>query len=410
MKHLSKLIETYLMPLSQKLSSNKYLVALRDGLMLSMPLLIVGSLAIVIGDFPVPAFHEFMTSIVGDVWNTWCWDMVNPATMGLVALFAVVGVSHSLASEEEVEPLPAVAISISAYFLLLQQMDGGGYATSSFDSAGLFTAMLTALIATKLYAVLLKKDIKIKMPSTVPGFVTRQFEALIPATLIVILFLILRLIFEATPYGTVSNFIVTVIQMPLTNIGTTFIGTIFITVLNSILWFFGIHGTAVIDSFIRPYIATQDFANLIIFLGGTGNTVSLALIMAFKCKSKRLKSLGKLSFLPGIFNVNEPVIFGLPLVLNPMMAIPFFIVPLVTVGISFAAMFFGLVPYPTGVTVPWTMPAPFGGWMMCADIRGGILQLIVLVIGGLIYYPFINALDQQYLKEESAEAQTELKG
>ena len=114
MKHLSKLIETYLMPLSQKLSSNKYLVALRDGLMLSMPLLIVGSLAIVIGDFPVPAFHEFMTSIVGDVWNTWCWDMVNPATMGLVALFAVVGVSHSLASEEEVEPLPAVAISISA--------------------------------------------------------------------------------------------------------------------------------------------------------------------------------------------------------------------------------------------------------------------------------------------------------
>ena len=89
MKHLSKLIETYLMPLSQKLSSNKYLVALRDGLMLSMPLLIVGSLAIVIGDFPVPAFHEFMTSIVGDVWNTWCWDMVNPATMGLVALFAV---------------------------------------------------------------------------------------------------------------------------------------------------------------------------------------------------------------------------------------------------------------------------------------------------------------------------------
>ena len=168
MKHLSKLIETYLMPLSQKLSSNKYLVALRDGLMLSMPLLIVGSLAIVIGDFPVPAFHEFMTSIVGDVWTTWGWDMVNPATMGLVALFAVVGVSHSLASEEEVEPLPAVAISISAYFLLLQQMDGGGYATSSFDSAGLFTAMLTALIATKLYAVLLKKDIKIKMPSTVP--------------------------------------------------------------------------------------------------------------------------------------------------------------------------------------------------------------------------------------------------
>lgn len=423
MKKMTQFMEQHLMPLSQKLSGNKYLVALRDGLMLSMPLLIIGSIAIVIGDFPIQAFHDFMASIVGDVWYSWCWDMVNPATMGLVSLFAVIGVSYSLASEEDVEPLPAVAISISAYFLLLQQMEGGGYATSSFEASGLFTSMITALLATKLYAVLLKKDLKIKMPDTVPGFVTRQFEALIPAAIIIPIFLAIRLIFAATPFGTLSNFIVTVIQMPLTNIGTTLLGTMFITVLNSILWFFGIHGTAVIDSFmgplwyaarfanldvfeasvsaVRPYIVTQDFANLIIFLGGTGNTVSLALIMAFKCRSKRLKSLGKLSFLPGLFNVNEPVIFGLPLVLNPMMAIPFFIVPPVTVLISFAAMYFGLVPFPTGVTVPWTMPAPFGGWMMCGDIRGGILQLVVLIVGGLIYYPFISALDRQYLKEEA---------
>lgn len=425
MNKLTAFMEKYLMPLSQKLASNKYLAALRDGLMLSMPLLIIGSLAIVIGDFPVPAFHDFMASIVGDVWYSWCWDMVYPATMGLVALLAIIGVSHTLANEEGVEPLPAVAISVSAYFLLLQQQEGGGYATGAFESGGLFTAMVAALIATKLYAVLLKKNVKIKMPSTVPGFVTRQFEALIPATIVVILFLIIRLIFAATPFGTMTDFIVTVIQMPLTNIGTTLIGTLFITILNSVLWFFGIHGTAVIDSFmgplwyaarfanlevfeaaadaVRPYIVTQDFANLIIFLGGTGNTVSLAAIMAFMCKSKRLKSLGKLSIIPGIFNVNEPVIFGLPLVLNPMMAIPFFIVPPVTVLISYAAMAIGLVPTPTGVTVPWTMPAPISGWMMCGDIRGGILQLVVLVIGGLIYYPFIKSLDKQYVIEESAE-------
>lgn len=262
------------------------------------------------------------------------------------------------------------------------------------------------------------------MPSTVPSFVTRQFEALIPATVIIVIFLIIRLIFEATPYGTITNFIVTMIQMPLTNIGTTLIGTLFITFLNSLLWFFGIHGTAVIDSFMgplwyaarfanlevfevaanmaRPYIVTQDFANLIIFLGGTGNTISLAFIMTFICRSERLKSLGKLSILPGLFNVNEPVIFGLPLVLNPIMAIPFFIVPPVTVLISYAAMHFGFVPYPTGVTVPWTMPAPFGGWMMCGDIRGGILQIVVLIVAGLIYYPFINALDKEYLKEETS--------
>ena len=423
MNKMTDFMEKYLMPISEKLSGNKYLIALRDGLMISMPLLIIGSIAIVIGDFPIQAFHDFMTSLVGDVWGSWCWDMVNPATMGLVALFAVVGVSYSLATEEHVTPLPAVAISLSAYLLLLQQMDGGGYAASSFESGGLFTAMLTALLATKLYAVLLKKNIKIKMPESVPSFVSGQFEALIPALFVVILFLAIRLVFAATPYGTVTNFIVTVIQMPLTHIGTTLVGTMFITILNSILWFFGIHGTAVIDSFMGPlwyaarfanlevfqqaadaarqFIVTQDFANHIIFLGGTGNTLSLALIMAFKCRSKRIRSLGRLSFLPGLFNVNEPVIFGLPLVLNPMMAIPFFLVPAASVLISFCAMYFGLVPYPTGITVPWTMPAPFGGWMMCGDIRGGILQLVILLVGGLIYYPFITALDSQYLKEEA---------
>ena len=279
------------------------------------------------------------------------------------------------------------------------------------------------LTISKLYAVLLKKNIKIKMPESVPSFVSGQFEALIPALFVVILFLAIRLVFAATPYGTVTNFIVTVIQMPLTHIGTTLVGTMFITILNSILWFFGIHGTAVIDSFMGPlwyaarfanlevfqqaadaarqFIVTQDFANHIIFLGGTGNTLSLALIMAFKCRSKRIRSLGRLSFLPGLFNVNEPVIFGLPLVLNPMMAIPFFLVPAASVLISFCAMYFGLVPYPTGITVPWTMPAPSGGWMMCGDIRGGILQLVILLVGGLIYYPFITALDSQYLKEEA---------
>ena len=425
MDKLTGFMERKLMPLSQRISSNKYLVALRDGLMLSMPLLIIGSLAIVIGDFPVPAFHEFMTGLVGEVWGSWCWDMVIPATMGLVALLAVIGVSYSLASENEVEPLPAVAISLASYFMLLQQMEGGGFAASSFEAVGLFAAMLSALLATTLYSAIIRKKWVIKMPASVPAFVSRQFEALIPAAIILPIFLAIRLIFAATPFGTVSNFIITMIQMPLTNIGTSLVGTLLITFVNSILWFFGIHGTAVVDSFMgplwyaarfanldvfkaaadaaRPFIVTQDFANMIMFLGGTGNTVALSIIMAFKCRSKRIRSLGRLSLLPGLFNVNEPVIFGLPMVLNPIMALPFFIVPPVTVLISFCAMFFGLVPYPTGITVPWTMPAPFGGWMMCNDIRGGILQLVVILVAALIYYPFISALDKQYIREELAE-------
>ena len=426
MSKMTTLMENRLMPMSQKISSNKYLVALRDGLMLSMPILIFGSMCIVIGDFPIPAFHEFMSKIFGDIWSVWCWDVAIPATIGLVSLYALIGVAYSLANENKVEPLPAVAISISAYFILLHQVEGGGFAGSDFDAKGLFAAMLTAIVVTNVYSFIIKKNWIIKMPEAVPSFVSRQFTALTPAFVLLPIFLIIRFIFAATSYVTLSNFIIEIFQAPLVNMGTTLVGTLIVSAVNSVLWFFGIHGTAVVDAImgpvwyaarfenlevfkagvdaVRPFIATQDFANHIIFLGGTGNTIGLSMIMIFRCKSKRIRSLGKLAIVPGIFNVNEPVIFGLPLVLNPIMAIPFFLAPTVSVVISYASMFFGLVPLPTGVTVPWTMPAPFAGWMMCNSWEGGALQIVLLIVTGLIYYPFITSLDKQYVKEEVGQA------
>ncbi len=163
MNKMTDFMAKYLMPISEKLSGNKYLIALRDGLMISMPLLI-GSIAIVIGYFPIQAFHDFMTSLVGDVWGSWCWDMVNPATMGLVAQFAVV---DSLATEEHVtprrRPFPCPPISC------LQQMDGAATQLPALSPAAFSPPCLHRLLATD--AVLLKKNIKIKMPESVPSFV-----------------------------------------------------------------------------------------------------------------------------------------------------------------------------------------------------------------------------------------------
>ena len=153
---------------------------------------------------------------------------------------------------------------------------------------------------------------------------------------------------------------------------------------------------------IRPYIVTMDFINFFVFVTGSGITLPLTIIMAFKCKAKRLKEIGKLSILPGLFNVNEPVIFGLPIVLNPMMLIPFVLAPTCSVIIAYMSMYIGLVPYPTGVTIPWTTPAPIAGWLMCNDWRGGLLQIVILIVSGLIYYPFIKALDKKYVLEENA--------
>ena len=419
MDKLTHLLDKTLMPISNKLSNNKYLAALQDGLMFSMPILIVGSVCIIIGDFPLPIFQETMTSLLGDIWSQWCWDIMVPATTGLVSLLSIIGIANSLALKNKVEPLSAVGISVSAYFILLAQMEDGGFAVSNFEAQGLFTAMITALIATSIYSYTVHKNWIIKMPESVPSFVSRSFNALIPAAVVLPIFLIIRLVVSLTPYD------IQVLQMPLASITTSLVGTLFASFLNSFIWFFGIHGSSVVDSFMdpiwyatraenlaiyqtavtaaRPYIVTMDFINFFVFLTGSGITLPLTIIMAYKCKSKRIKQIGKLSILPGLFNVNEPVIFGMPIVLNPMMLVPFVLAPTCSVLIAYLSMYAGLVPYPTGVTIPWTTPAPISGWLMCNDWRGGVLQVVVLIVSGLIYYPFIKSLDKKYILEESNE-------
>lgn len=422
MHKLTNFIEQKLYPLSLKFAENKYLIALSHGLMVAMPVLIFGSMCILIADFPVKPFQVFMESVFGEIWGEWAWSILVPATIGLVSLLSLIGVANSLAEQEQVDRISAIVISICAFFILLVQTDDGGFASIDFEARGLFMAMLTALITTRLYAYLIHKDVRIKLPKSVPSFVSNQFSAVVPAFIILPLFLIIRLAVGATPYGTVTNMIIELIQAPLVGIGTTLGGTLFASFLNTFLWVFGIHGTSVTGAFmdplwyaarfenleifkqginlIRPHIATMDYANFFIFLGGTGLTFPLTVLMTFKGKSERMKSLGKLSIVPGLFNVNEPVIFGLPIVLNPTMLIPFFLAPTVSILVSWFAMKTGIVPYPTGVTIPWTTPLIVGGWLMCNSWKGGALQLVVTILAGLIYWPFFRALDHQYLEEE----------
>ena len=232
MDKLTHLLDKTLMPISNKLSNNKYLAALQDGLMFSMPILIVGSVCIIIGDFPLPIFQETMTSLLGDIWSQWCWDIMVPATTGLVSLLSIIGIANSLALKNKVEPLSAVGISVSAYFILLAQMEDGGFAVSNFEAQGLFTAMITALIATSIYSYTVHKNWIIKMPESVPSFVSRSFNALIPAAVVLPIFLIIRLVVSLTPYDTVTNFIIQVLQMPLASITTSLVGTLFASFLN----------------------------------------------------------------------------------------------------------------------------------------------------------------------------------
>ena len=426
MDKLTNWLEKRIYPAAVFFQENKYLASIQYGMMLSIPLLLVGAFACIISDFPIDAFQTFMANLVGEeVWAEWNWSVLNPATIGLLSLVAMCGMSYELGRRNDVTPMPGVAISLMSFFLLVHADENGMISQGEFGATTLFLSIIVALVSVEIYSFCIKRKITIKMPASVPEFVSSQFAALIPAVLCAVLWLVVRYLIQLTPYETASNMIYGLLQAPLTGLGTSLVGTLIAEFINSVLWFFGIHGTNVVASVmeplwyaardanwqvyledalaVRPYIATIDFSNMIMYLTGSGITLPLCIEMAFMCKSQRLKTVGKGAIIPGIFNVNEPVIFGLPIVMNPMMLIPFLVAPLVCVLVAFGAMSTGIVPTPIGVPVPWTLPAPISGWMMCGDWRGGALQIVNLIISGVIYWPFIKVLDREYTKEELGE-------
>ena len=426
MDKLTNWLEKRIYPAAVFFQENKYLASIQYGMMLSIPLLLVGAFACIISDFPIDAFQTFMANLVGEeVWAEWNWSVLNPATIGLLSLVAMCGMSYELGRRNDVTPMPGVAISLMSFFLLVHADENGMISQGEFGATTLFLSIIVALVSVEIYSFCIKRKITIKMPSSVPEFVSSQFAALIPAVLCAVLWLVVRYLIQLTPYETASNMIYGLLQAPLTGLGTSLVGTLIAEFINSVLWFFGIHGTNVVASVmeplwyaardanwqvyledalaVRPYIATIDFSNMIMYLTGSGITLPLCIEMAFMCKSQRLKTVGKGAIIPGIFNVNEPVIFGLPIVMNPMMLIPFLVAPLVCVLVAFGAMSTGIVPTPIGVPVPWTLPAPISGWMMCGDWSGGALQIVNLIISGVIYWPFIKVLDREYTKEELGE-------
>lgn len=426
MDKLTNWLEKRIYPAAVFFQENKYLASIQYGMMLSIPLLLVGAFACIISDFPIDAFQTFMANLVGEeVWAEWNWSVLNPASIGLLSLVAMCGMSYELGRRNDVTPMPGVAISLMSFFLLIHADENGMISQSEFGATTLFLSIIVALVSVEIYSFCIKRKITIKMPASVPEFVSSQFAALIPAVLCAVLWLVVRYLIQLTPYETASSMIYGLLQAPLTGLGTSLVGTLIAEFINSVLWFFGIHGTNVVASVmeplwyaardanwqvyledalaVRPYIATIDFSNMIMYLTGSGITLPLCIEMAFMCKSQRLKTVGKGAIIPGIFNVNEPVIFGLPIVMNPMMLIPFIVAPLVCVLVAFGAMSTGIVPTPIGVPVPWTLPAPISGWMMCGDWRGGALQIVNLIISGVIYWPFIKVLDREYTKEELGE-------
>lgn len=410
-------------PIAQKMTSNRYLSAIKEGFFGATPILIAGSIFLLFTSLPFTGYSDFMAGIFGEGWMDFFY-LPYQVSFKLMAFFVVVGMARSLAKYYKVDSKLAIALSFVGIFLLTPVIvtadNVKGLPMDNFAAQGLFVCMISTVISVEIYRFCVQKGITIKMPDSVPQNVSSAFAAVIPAFAIILLFNFIRMGFSMTDFGNAQTFIFTILQQPLQSLGGTLPATIIVLLLEAVIWCFGLHGSSIVSSVMNPiwyslsaenlaafeagialpHIVNYQFISFFVKLGGVGATLSLTLLCLFKSKSDQYKALGKLGIGASLFNINEPIIFGFPIVLNPMLMIPF-ILSNVTVGIvTYAAIYFQLVPYINGVNLPYTIPAVISGFMICGW-RGALLQVVLLIITGLIYYPFFKAQDKvAYIQEQ----------
>ena len=415
---------------AEKLGNNKVLIAIRDGFLVSTPLIIVASIFLVIANFPIPGYVDFLAQFFGQGWPS-KMDAIIDSTFSVLGLLGAVGIGYAYARQLESDPIAGGAVALVCFLIITPKVHSdfvnaangkafNGFALAHLGSAGMFLAMITAIISVKIFVTIKNKGWVIKMPDGVPPAVTQSFAALIPSAFAMFFFFVVYLVFSATDYQYAHNFIYKILQAPLMGFGQSWIFEPIYQFLSTLFWFFGINGPAVTNTVFNPIhlaltaenleafkqgatlpnIFTGPFGDFFGNFGGGGSTLSLVFLMVFFGKSERMKKLGRLAIVPGIFGINEMIIFGLPVVLNPLIVIPFILTPLVNTILSTIATLIGLIPYTTGAALPWTTPFFFSGWLATGSIVAGLFQIVLIIIGMCIYYPFFRVIDKQYLHEE----------
>ncbi len=434
-------LEKYLMGPMGKIASFRIVRAIMAAGMACIPFTIVGSMFLVLNVIPqtftfLEGFWNSTFLKIGDLYM-----LANKATMGILALYfcLVIGYEYTkiYADEEDldVNPLNGALLSMFAYFMAIPQlvMDDGkmvlvnimkkdvnifngwemsGDGVSRLGTTGIFTAIIMSIIAVQLYRLCVKRQWIIKMPEAVPEGVSRSFTALIPAFLVA--FVILAFTGILVAFDTDIFKIIAVPFGFVVNLTSSWIGILVIYFLIHALWIVGIHGANIISAFITPIVLSNmqlnieganipfagEFQNSLVVMGGSGATLGLCVFIAFLAKSEQLRVLGKASLAPGLFNINEPLVFGLPIVYNPFLAIPFFLAPMVSASIGYWTIKLELVK-PIIAQVPWPSPIGFGAFIGTA---GSLMAVLVSLICGfvafLIWFPFIKIYDKKLVEQE----------
>ncbi len=410
-------------PFFEKISRNIYLRAIRDGFIASMPAILFSSIFLLIAFVPNIFGFNWSDDIVSALMKPYLY------TMGIIALL-VAGttaksltdsVNRSLESTNQINFMSTMIASISGLLLLASDQLDNGFASAYLGTKGLLTAFLAAFITVNIYKICVKNNVTIKMPEEVPPNISQVFKDLIPFSLSILVIYALDLIIRHIAGIGVAHSIIKLFA-PLFTAADGYIGITIIFGAFAFFWFVGIHGPSIVE----PAIAAITYANVetnfmllqagehadkiltsgtqmfIVTMGGTGATLVVPFMFMWLTKSKRNKAIGRASVVPTFFGVNEPILFGAPLVLNPVFFIPFIFAPIANVWIfKFFVDSIGMNSF--SVNLPWTTPAPLGLIMGTAfDFRAFILAALLIVVDVIIYYPFLKVYDEQILAEEKS--------
>lgn len=429
-----------------KFASLKALVALKDGFVLTMPATLIGSLFLLLANLPFEGYSDWMAGIFGDMWNVGL-NQVSTATFNILAIIVAVGIGYAYARNEKCDGISSGLLSLVAFFIVSpssmtlskDNVEALGDKTAELSgifnqtwtgSNGIISAIIMGLLVGWVYTACIKHDLKIKMPDAVPQGVTNAFSALIPGLFVVTGSAILYHLCKVFGGLSLTELIFKILQIPLQSLTDTWGGAIIIIVLMSLLFWCGIHGANVVSGVVTPLLLANTLSNQKLFdagvtpytkangyhyltpqvidcfckYSGVGLTVGLLVAALIFAKSEQLRTVSKFSIVPGIFGINEPVIFGLPIVFNPIMLIPFVLTPLVAMVIMYGAISIGFIAPFGAVQVPWTTPPIISG-IILGGWKAALLQVIIGVIAVFIYMPFVKMQDKICLEQEAGSAE-----
>lgn len=414
-----------LSPFAAKIGNQRHLKAISSGMMFGLPFIVIGSFFLIFANPPInidqynPATANFFMKFMAG-WKDFAvanYDLITAPynlTMGIIGLISVFGIAFSLASEYKINPAMNGMVASVIFLMVCTPVKEGNINLNYLGTNGLFVAIIIGLLVVEANRIFEVKNIKLKLPDTVPPMVATFINTLVPLLTNIILFYGINLIFLVTTKKIFPETVMDILT-PATNIAGSLGGFLLIVTLGNVLWLFGINGSSIIF----PIVFTLGMAqtglnaeqmsngetmthlmNLQMFrisvLGGAGGTLGLILLM-MRSKVSEYRTIGKLSLIPGICSINEPVIFGLPIVFNPILAIPFLITPIVSLLLTYFAQSVGLIGVGFIVDPSFT-PFFAQAYLSSMDWRNIVFCLVLILISSVIYYPFFKVMENNKTK------------